>query len=206
MNDLRFHNSYTFSKCICEHLLLQGDVDTIIIRPSIVGPAVESPFEGWAGAKPSTLVAAACLYLSYQWNIWCFGSDLVPCIPVDILSRFIVAKAFGTHTTDAHITRENSDNSSLSDDSFEKIGCESSSSNSRGQASDVSSPESHLVDGRHIVGCYFGSQCCIFLENLRRHAYASRLSPGVLQPTHSIRGTSSGHPLATASTAFCRTV
>ena len=34
-------------------------VDTIIIRPSIVGPAAQEPFEGWAGNKPSTLVAAA---------------------------------------------------------------------------------------------------------------------------------------------------
>lgn len=152
MNDLRFHNSYTFSKCICEHLLLQTDVDTIIIRPSIVGPAVENPFEGWAGGRPSTLVAAACLYLSYQWNIWCFGSQHVPCIPVDILSRFIVAKAFRTDIIDASVKRDSSDDSSLSEDDFEKISRvrKSASSDSHGRASDVSLPDTHSADRRRI--------------------------------------------------------
>ena len=100
MHDLGFPNTYTFSKCICEHLLLQGgDSNTIIIRPSIVGPAVQEPWEGWAGSKPSTLVAAACLYLKFPYNLWSFGTTSVPFVPVDVVCRFVLAKAFGsTHT------------------------------------------------------------------------------------------------------------
>lgn len=94
MRDLGFPNTYTFSKCVCEHLLVRSRVDTLIVRPSIVGPSLSAPCEGWAGAKPSTLVAAACLYFAYQFNLWFFGSHLVPCIPVDVLSRFIVRRAF----------------------------------------------------------------------------------------------------------------
>ena len=97
MRALGFPNTYTFSKCICEHLLMRNEkVDTIIIRPSIVGPAAQEPFEGWAGNKPSTLVAAACLYLKFQYNLWSFGETQVPFIPVDVVCRFILSKAFVT--------------------------------------------------------------------------------------------------------------
>jgi nucleoside-diphosphate-sugar epimerase len=94
MTELQFPNTYTFSKSVCEHLLLQGRSDTIIIRPSIVGPALIYPYEGWAGSRPSTLVAATCLYFYFQWNLWCFGNHRVPCIPVDILSRYVLLVQF----------------------------------------------------------------------------------------------------------------
>jgi len=93
--DHGFHNTYTFSKCICEHLLFQNasTVKTLILRPSIVGPAVQYPFEGWCGPKPTTFVAAACLYLNFQWNLWCFGPQNVPYVPVDVLSRLVIRRA-----------------------------------------------------------------------------------------------------------------
>jgi dTDP-4-amino-4,6-dideoxygalactose transaminase/acyl-CoA-binding protein/nucleoside-diphosphate-sugar epimerase len=92
---LGFPNTYTFTKSVCEHLLLkQKLLHTIIIRPSIVGPAIQEPFEGWAGAKPSTLVAGACLYFKSPFNIWNFRREKAPVIPVDIVSRFILHKAF----------------------------------------------------------------------------------------------------------------
>ncbi|KAL3756911.1 hypothetical protein ACHAWU_005915 [Discostella pseudostelligera] len=96
MNELGFPNTYTFSKCICEHLLqANDDVNTIIIRPSIVGPSVQEPFEGWSGEKPSTIVAAASLYLMFPFNMWCFGKDLAPFVPVDVVCRFVISKSFG---------------------------------------------------------------------------------------------------------------
>jgi alkyldihydroxyacetonephosphate synthase len=98
MNDLGHPNTYTFSKCICEQLLIRaksGGVKTIIIRPSIVGPSVQEPAEGWAGEKPSTIVAAACLYLKFPYNMWCFGKHLVPFVPVDVVCRFVISKSFG---------------------------------------------------------------------------------------------------------------
>ena len=162
MSDLRFTNTYAFTKCICEHLLIQRShesqlaVPTIIIRPSIVGPAVENPEEGWAGQKPSTIVAAGCLYLSYQWNLWCFGSSYVPCIPVDVLSRFVLAKAFspGQSPTEAATadTKNSIVESSSSEDSFERIpGNDSvqslSNCSSQSQETDTTTDFSH---GAHI--------------------------------------------------------
>lgn len=95
MHELGFPNTYTFSKCICEHLLLkETSINTIIIRPSIVGPSAIAPWEGWAGSKPSTFIAAACLFLKNQWSIWSFGAKQVAVIPVDVVSRFIVRKSF----------------------------------------------------------------------------------------------------------------
>ena len=103
-NEFGFPNTYTFSKCVCENLLTApsttSNVKTLIVRPSIVGPAVQYPFEAWCGNKPSTFVAAACLYLNFQWNLWYFGPQTVPCIPVDVLSRYILRKAWGDNDND----------------------------------------------------------------------------------------------------------
>jgi len=97
MRNFKFPNTYTFAKSICEHLLLQNEglnKDTIIIRPSIVGPSISYPYEGWCGNKPSTLVAAACLYLKFQWSLWCFGKINVSVVPVDVVVNFTIRKAF----------------------------------------------------------------------------------------------------------------
>jgi thioester reductase-like protein len=122
MLDLGFPNTYTFSKCVCEHLLHRDtSVDTIIIRPSIVGPAVQEPYEGWAGDKPSTIVAAACLYYTLPCVIWCYGSVSPPVVPVDVVSSFILAKAFAVDIpTDSSLeTSPPSSQSSSDDDSDE---------------------------------------------------------------------------------------
>ena len=127
MNELGHPNTYTFSKCICEQLLLQASsgsegsgVKTIIIRPSIVGPSVQEPVEGWAGVKPSTIVAAACLYLKFPYNIWCFGQNQVPFIPVDVVCRFVIANSFGDKIHTMPGDELNHDNSSVLDAEDEK--------------------------------------------------------------------------------------
>ena len=135
MNELSFPNTYAFSKCVAEHLLLINDPSTIIIRPSIIGPAVEFPYEGWAGRTPSTIVAAACLYLSYQWNIWSFGRHLVPIIPVDVVSRFVISKAFCASQSEKNETCTVYESSS--DESYEKVShCSSSRCMSSTSSSD----------------------------------------------------------------------
>ena len=119
MVELGFPNTYSFSKSVCEHLLSQSeDVDTVIIRPCIVGPAIEAPFEGWAGDRPSTIVAGPCLHLSHQWNIWHLGRQHAACIPVDVLARFILAKSFSDKS---HQKVSSIDGCSSSDGSYERI-------------------------------------------------------------------------------------
>ena len=118
MEDLGFPNTYTFSKSVCEHLLLKrNEVETLILRPSIVGPAIEQPYEGWAGDKASTLVAGACLYLKFPFNIWSFRKERAPVIPVDVVSRYVLKKAFQLRLKpNLDIDDENS---SFSEDSFQ---------------------------------------------------------------------------------------
>ncbi|KAL7554380.1 hypothetical protein ACHAWF_017846 [Thalassiosira exigua] len=85
----------TGSKSVCEHLLLKNQlVKTRIIRPSIIGPSACVPFEGWAGPRPSTLIAAGCLYVRYPYLLWCLGCQPVPVVPVDVVCRFILSQAF----------------------------------------------------------------------------------------------------------------
>ena len=120
MSDLGFPNTYSFSKSVCEHLLSQNrHVNTLIIRPSIVGPAVEMPYEGWAGDRPSTIVAGPCLHLSNQWNVWHLGRQQAACFPVDMLARFIIAKSFNNYS---YPIDSSTDGASSSDGSFERIG------------------------------------------------------------------------------------
>jgi hypothetical protein len=131
MSQLGFPNTYTFSKCVCEHLLLQeNDAKTLIIRPSIVGPAVESPFEGWAGEKPSTLVAASMLYLSLPWNIWHLPPHGVSYVPVDVLSRFILAKAYSVTPGNLEVNFQGSSSCSSSFHEVSRTNMSESSSDS----------------------------------------------------------------------------
>jgi alkyldihydroxyacetonephosphate synthase len=101
MKELKFPNSYTFSKCVCEHLLQQEQsVETIILRPSIVGPSAHEPSEGWAGERPSTIVAAVCLYLKFPYIMWSFGQETVPFIPVDVVCRYVLSQSFLQYYSD----------------------------------------------------------------------------------------------------------
>ena len=119
-----FPNTYTFSKSVAEHLLLRIDPDTIIIRPSIVGPALEEPYAGWAGSAPSTLTAGGCLYMRTPFSLWLWGPHDVPCIPVDQLSQFILRTVLlRRNTTNERLGEDTED--SLSDD-YEKISNSSS--------------------------------------------------------------------------------
>jgi len=92
MTELGFKNTYTFSKCVAEHLLCKSSkTRTIILRPSIIGPSIQEPFRGWAGKSPSTIVAAPCLFFSFPYVLWAFGRHCVPCLPVDIFCSHTVS-------------------------------------------------------------------------------------------------------------------
>lgn len=146
MTELGFPNTYSFSKSVCEHLLSQNNhVNTLIIRPSIVGPAVETPYEGWAGDRPSTIVAGPCLHLSNQWNIWHLGRQYATCFPVDLLARFIIAKSFND---DSNPQNSSNDGASSSDGSFERI------SNISDESSECEGMDCNYVS-QNVVDCRF---------------------------------------------------
>jgi len=153
MAELQFPNTYTFSKSVCEHLLVRNDPNTLIIRPCIVGPAVESPYEGWAGKTPSTIVAALCLYLSNQCSLWSFVPERVPCIPVDVLARYIIAKSFCAPmsavpvSADSPSSKESlpAEDTSSDEGSFEKLSDGSSFTMPRLSSASSSSSQGHRI-------------------------------------------------------------
>lgn len=157
MYDLGFPNTYTFSKSICEHLLMnEKSVETIIIRPSIVGPALQHPYEGWAGEKPSTLVAGACLYMKNPFNLWTFRRERAPVIPVDVVCRFVLAKSFDKPTCKSARSKSCDDNSNSSDESHRSselsyVFTKSSTMNSGLSSSCSSSTLSEISSNAHQI-------------------------------------------------------
>lgn len=90
-----YPNTYTFTKALCERLLLKrkGDVPVTILRPSIIGAAAKQPVPGWI----DTISAAGALYFmaglgilhEVQGNLNNVGDQ----IPVDYVSDAIIVAA-----------------------------------------------------------------------------------------------------------------
>lgn len=89
----KFPNTYTFTKNIGEKLLKKhrGNLPLVIIRPSIIGAAVEEPFPGWV----DSISAATAVYLTGSLGILkdlCGRIDIIgDQIPVDYCSHLIIA-------------------------------------------------------------------------------------------------------------------
>ncbi|XP_034838855.1 putative fatty acyl-CoA reductase CG5065 isoform X1 [Maniola hyperantus] len=91
-------NTYTFSKALCETLVQQdhGHMKTIIVRPSIVTPALQSSLPGWC----DSWVAATATFSDVARGLTrvIYGERDVACnmIPVDYVCNLaIVAAATG---------------------------------------------------------------------------------------------------------------
>ncbi|MEZ4368852.1 MAG: SDR family oxidoreductase, partial [Kofleriaceae bacterium] len=89
-------NTYTFTKCITEHLVSQrrGEVPVIIVRPSIVSASWKAPFPGWLDS-PAAL--AGCLLYTGLGVVRAWKADpatRLDVVPVDIVSQRIVEAAF----------------------------------------------------------------------------------------------------------------
>jgi len=95
MRELGFPNTYTFTKAITEHLVIRlcttEHLAVRIVRPSIVGPAWAAPFAGWAGEKPSTIVAGAALLARRGIRVFCGSEHPTPIVPVDLVAGVIIA-------------------------------------------------------------------------------------------------------------------
>lgn len=89
-------NTYTYTKCVAEHLLSQrrGDVPLQIVRPSIISTSWKAPFPGWIDS-PAAL-AGALLYTS-MGVVPAFLGDpqaRLDVVPVDVVSQVIIDSAF----------------------------------------------------------------------------------------------------------------
>jgi len=89
-------NTYTFSKMIAEHIVLEEkeNLPLAIIRPSIIGGAFRFPVPGWVDSPigASGLIAAASLGVLHCMNGR--GSNIVDFVPVDFVADQILASAW----------------------------------------------------------------------------------------------------------------
>ncbi len=98
MKRLGFSNTYTFTKAVAEHLLMQQcaplrRLQLCIVRPSIVGPAWTWPWRGYFGEKPTTLTACLVLRIKGLLRVFPMGQESAALVPVDLVAQAIVAQA-----------------------------------------------------------------------------------------------------------------
>jgi fatty acyl-CoA reductase len=89
-------NTYTLTKCIAEHLLLQrrGHVPLSIVRPSIISAAHKTPFAGWIDSDAALAGFVASIGSGYMHVINADSQCLLDVVPVDEVSRQVVNAAF----------------------------------------------------------------------------------------------------------------
>jgi fatty acyl-CoA reductase len=91
-------NTYTFTKCIAEHILMEekGDLPYAIVRPSIIGGAYAEPLEGWVDSYigPAGLSLAAGLGAMRVMR----GSarNHLDLVPVDLVANCLLATSYHT--------------------------------------------------------------------------------------------------------------
>jgi len=91
-------NTYTFSKAIAEHLLLEekDNLPLCVVRPSIIGSAAEFPFPGWV----DSYIGAAGLVLSLGLGLLHVmvgdPKSIMDCIPVDYVVNTILVASWHT--------------------------------------------------------------------------------------------------------------
>ncbi|KAL1109971.1 hypothetical protein AAG570_014080 [Ranatra chinensis] len=93
-------NTYTFTKALAEHLILQqeGRLPIAIVRPSIVTASWKEPFPGWIENLngPTGLIAGAGKGILR--SMWCSRDNIADLIPVDVVINLIVTVAWHTAT------------------------------------------------------------------------------------------------------------
>ncbi|XP_072938546.1 putative fatty acyl-CoA reductase CG5065 [Epargyreus clarus] len=88
-------NTYTFSKALAEALVMEnrGNVPTIMVRPSIVSPALKEPLSGWV----DSWVAGTALFADVARGLTrvAYGNKnvVMDMIPVDYVCNLTIAAA-----------------------------------------------------------------------------------------------------------------
>ena len=90
-------NTYTYTKCLAEHLLSQrrGDVPVTVVRPSIISAAWANPKRGWIDSNAA--FAGCLLYTGLGLvKVWEANPNVrLDVVPVDAVSQRILHAAFG---------------------------------------------------------------------------------------------------------------
>jgi alcohol-forming fatty acyl-CoA reductase len=88
-------NTYTFTKCLCEHLLVErrGRVRLSIVRPSVISAARALPFPGWIDSTAGFGAFATLIGLGHLRAIVGDPEARLDVVPVDEVSQRITHAA-----------------------------------------------------------------------------------------------------------------
>ena len=89
-------NSYTLSKCVAEHLLLEemGDVPLTIVRPSIVSACHALPFPGWIDSRAAFAGFVALIGLGHLRAVNVDPRAALDIVPCDAVAQRLITCAF----------------------------------------------------------------------------------------------------------------
>ncbi|HSJ26422.1 MAG TPA: fatty acyl-CoA reductase [Longimicrobiales bacterium] len=92
----RHPNTYTFTKCLAEALLVarQGDVPLSIVRPSTVSVCRQQPFAGWIDSEAAHAAVAARIAAGDLRVMRMDPSTVLDIVPCDVVADRILACAF----------------------------------------------------------------------------------------------------------------
>jgi fatty acyl-CoA reductase len=89
-------NTYTFTKCIAEHLLMarKGDVPLAIVRPSIVAATWRHPFPGWIDSAAAFAGFALMIGSGRMRALVAERSSRLDVVPCDVVSDRVLETCF----------------------------------------------------------------------------------------------------------------
>jgi thioester reductase-like protein len=91
-------NTYTLTKCLAEHLLVEGrgDVPLSVVRPSIVSASWREPFPGWIDSTAAFGAFVALVATGHLRAVVARPKSRIDLVPVDVVARRIIDAAFDT--------------------------------------------------------------------------------------------------------------
>lgn len=98
LEDSGHPNTYTFTKCLAEHLLSKRaeDVPLTLVRPSIVSVSRRFPEPGWIDSSAALAAFVLMLGAGYLRVVAAQTSSHIDVVPVDEVSHRILAAAFAS--------------------------------------------------------------------------------------------------------------
>lgn len=96
LGELGHANTYTYTKCIGEHLLTErrGNVPLRIVRPSIISASVQRPFPGWIDSRAAFAGFVVTIGAGVLRVIDANPDVKLDLVPVDVVAEALLAAAF----------------------------------------------------------------------------------------------------------------
>jgi 1-acyl-sn-glycerol-3-phosphate acyltransferase len=90
-------NTYTFTKCIAEHLLhaRKGDIPLCIVRPSVVSATWQHPLPGWIDSAAAFAGFILLIGAGHMRVLTADPNSLLDIVPCDVVSDRVLDATFG---------------------------------------------------------------------------------------------------------------